>query len=89
MNMHQNKSQAQENLVRTLSVKLQCIKKNVREAATDTDASTDEERNEMKTTTTLMHINLLKWRENTLARTMKRRQRNLHSEVTVLKCSCS
>ena len=27
-----------ENLVRTLSVKLQCVKKNVREDATDTDA---------------------------------------------------
>ena len=37
----------------------------------------------MKTKTTLMNINLLKWRENTLARKMERRQRNSHSEVTV------
>ena len=37
-NMHPNELQAAGELVRTLSVKLQCVEDNVREDATDTDA---------------------------------------------------
>ena len=36
--MHQNELQAAGELLRALSVKLRCVKENVREDATDTEA---------------------------------------------------
>ena len=68
--MHQNEFQVTEELRPTLSVKLQCIKENVREDDTQMLkwwnpqrrkrklVLMENETNEMKSTTTLMHVNL-------------------------------